>query len=216
MCGHAMSARNDPFDRPFMLAAVSIGGAYVLIVFTVQKLHGTDAAGVTGVALTALATAIFREYENLQFRRTAQAKGWSVEIPRINFSYAILLVSACMGIQGFVSIVAAVGFAVLTGSDVTYENVNAWLGRLGYERYMVLMAAVFFLTGLLAGRTAPAARYLYVSAVSLFYVALVIAWLALMGTTTGHASAAAGVLGITALLFVVCATAGAWLGFRRR
>jgi hypothetical protein len=121
-----------------------------------------------------------------------------------------------MGLQGFVSTVAAAGVTLFTGSDVSYENVNVWLGGLGYERYMVIMAAVFFLTGLLAGRTAPAARYVYATAVSLIYVASFVGFLFLVRTRIEHAGAAASILGITALLFVVCATAGAWLGFRRR
>ena len=47
-------ARKKLFDRKFVLAAVLIGVAYAVIVVLVEKIVGKEAAGVAGVALTAL------------------------------------------------------------------------------------------------------------------------------------------------------------------
>jgi hypothetical protein len=50
----------EMFDRKFVVAAIVIGVAYTTIVVVLGTLIGKDAAGIAGVALTALATGIFQ------------------------------------------------------------------------------------------------------------------------------------------------------------
>ena len=72
------------FDRKFVYAACAIGAAYALIIAVLGALVGKEAAGVAGVALTALATAIFKQFETLRFQTIAEQEERTVVIPRLN------------------------------------------------------------------------------------------------------------------------------------
>lgn len=54
---------NTAFDKTFMTTAVIIAIIYTSIVIIINKLLGKEAAGVAGVALTALAAAAFKQLE---------------------------------------------------------------------------------------------------------------------------------------------------------
>ncbi|SEL41782.1 hypothetical protein SAMN04488505_102225 [Chitinophaga rupis] len=54
-------------DKRFIVTALSISVVYVFIIVLLSKLINKETAGVAGVALTAIATAIFKQYENLRF-----------------------------------------------------------------------------------------------------------------------------------------------------
>lgn len=90
-------------DRKFVSAAVLIGSAYALIVVAIGFFAGKEAAGVAGVALTAIATAVFKQFENLRFRqlREAEGKEIAVESPLV----LLTLVSSISGAQGLVGVV---------------------------------------------------------------------------------------------------------------
>jgi hypothetical protein len=77
-------ATRELFDKKFVIAAIVLGGIYALIVVLIGIMIGKDAAGVAGVALTALATALFKKYETLQFRRMSDGESAWVDVPPIN------------------------------------------------------------------------------------------------------------------------------------
>lgn len=62
-------------DGKFVLAALIIGAAYSVIVVLLAYFAGKEMAGVAGVALTALATAIFKQFERLRFEAVAVTEG---------------------------------------------------------------------------------------------------------------------------------------------
>ncbi|MDB5970090.1 MAG: hypothetical protein JWQ90_2540 [Hydrocarboniphaga sp.] len=88
------------FDRKFVVAASAIGLLYALIVAALGALVGKEVAGVAGVALTALATGIFRQFETLRFRRIAQENpGYAVSFPRFSFARMTLFIFTFLGAQ---------------------------------------------------------------------------------------------------------------------
>ena len=94
------------FDRKFVIAAVLVGVVYTLVVILVEKIVGKEAAGVAGVALTAIAVAIFQKFETLRFRTISDDKSTWVDVPPINVSRVIVLTFAFLGAQyvfGFAS-----------------------------------------------------------------------------------------------------------------
>jgi hypothetical protein len=57
------AASAQVFDKKFVMAAALVGAVYAAVVATLGALVGKEAAGVAGVALTALATGIFKQFE---------------------------------------------------------------------------------------------------------------------------------------------------------
>src|SRR5207247_8624726 len=92
----------------FLSAACEIGAAYSLIITGLSFLLGKEAAGVAAVALTALATAIFKQFETLRFKTIAEHEERTVSIPRLNIPYLLLLVFAFNGIQVLVGMLSGV------------------------------------------------------------------------------------------------------------
>ena len=103
------------FDQRFVYAACTIGAAYALIIAGLGSWLGKEAAGVAGVALTALATAIFKQFETLRFKRIAEREERTVSIPRLNMPYLLLLVFAMAGIQYLVGMLFGAILARLDG-----------------------------------------------------------------------------------------------------
>jgi hypothetical protein len=99
-----MQKATEFFDKKFVYAACAIGAAYALIIAGLGSLLGAQAAGVAGVALTALATAIFKQFETLRFKTIAEQEERTVSIPRLNIPYLLLLVCAFQGIQLFLGL----------------------------------------------------------------------------------------------------------------
>src|SRR5262249_57597604 len=96
-----MQEATEFLDKKFVYAACAIGAAYALIISGLGFLLGKEAAGVAGVALTALASAIFKQFETLRFKTIAEQQERTVSIPRLNFPYFLLLVFAFHGFQVF-------------------------------------------------------------------------------------------------------------------
>lgn len=93
-------------DKKFIATALVIGLVYASIVLIVSRLIGKEAAGVVAVALTAIATAIFRQFENLKFVSKP-----TKEIP-ISFSFGSSLIIG-LAILSLVQIVNKIGDSVL-------------------------------------------------------------------------------------------------------
>src|SRR5262245_66071918 len=87
-----MQEATEFLDKKFVYAACAIGAAYALIISGLGFLLGKEAAGVAGVALTALASAIFKQFETLRFKTIAEQQERTVSIPRLNLPYLLLLV----------------------------------------------------------------------------------------------------------------------------
>jgi hypothetical protein len=99
-------ARKKLFDGKFVRAAVLIGVAYAVIVVVVEKIVGKEAAGVAGVALTALAVGTLQRFETLRFRKISDDKSTWVDVPPVNVWRVIVLTFAFFGAQyvfGFAS-----------------------------------------------------------------------------------------------------------------
>src|SRR5262249_56048662 len=86
-----MQEATEFLDKKFVYAACAIGAAYALIISGLGFLLGKEAAGVAGVALTALASAIFKQFETLRFKTIAEQQERTVSIPRLNLPYLLFL-----------------------------------------------------------------------------------------------------------------------------
>jgi hypothetical protein len=82
------------FDRKFVLAAVLVGVAYTVIVVSVEKIVGKEAAGVAGVMLTAIAVGTLQKFETLRFRRISADESTWIDIPPVSVSRVIVLIFA--------------------------------------------------------------------------------------------------------------------------
>jgi hypothetical protein len=92
-------ATKELFDKKFVIAAILIAVAYVAIVVLIGALLGKDAAGVSGIALTALATGLFRKFETLRFRKISEEKSKFVEVPPVNIWRVIISAFAFIGAE---------------------------------------------------------------------------------------------------------------------
>ena len=92
-------AKQNLCDRKFVIAAVVIGSSYALMVALVGRMLGKDAAGVAGIALTALPTALLRQFETLRFRKMSENDSVCVDVPRVNFTRVTTITFAFMGAQ---------------------------------------------------------------------------------------------------------------------
>ena len=127
--------------------------AYSLIVVVLLAcLLGKDAAGVAAVALTALAAAIFKQFETLRFRQIPERESTVIFVQRLYSWYLLLLMFSFYGLS--------VVFWVLPGtlSHKVWRHSPA-----GYINYISLLLLVLsqFVGGFISGKTAPARRYSY-------------------------------------------------------
>lgn len=86
------------FDRKFVNAAIAIGVGYAVVIAIISSLLGRDAAGAAGVALTALATGIFKQFESLRFTRTSDRQT-TIEVPKLRIGYLILVSLSFLGAE---------------------------------------------------------------------------------------------------------------------
>jgi hypothetical protein len=145
-------------DKQFVVAACSIGVVYGGVTLGVQHVIGQSAAGVVGVALSALAVAILKQFENLRFKREVSESGTVIKLPRFQMSHLLMGMCAFMGLQVLLGFVVAVVLVATQGPLVLFQ----YLPRLmaGETKLIAEMAGMtalaFFLGGMLMGRTVPA------------------------------------------------------------
>jgi hypothetical protein len=161
-----MHQATEFFDKKFVYAACAIGAVYALIIAGLGFLLGKEAAGVAGVALTALAGAIFKQFETLRFKRIAEREERTVSIPRLNIAYLILLVCAFQGIQLFVGLLLSGIFTSFGWFKVTPSTTFESFGEIMTDyRFLVSIvgatALSYFTGGYLCGRTAPRVSFSY-------------------------------------------------------
>lgn len=216
------------FDRKFVYAACAIGAAYALIIAVLGALVGKEAAGVAGVALTALATAIFKQFETLRFQTIAEKEERTVSIPRLNIPYLVLLALAFHGIQVLVGMLfgvflTAFGLLKITPST-TFESFGEFMS--GYKILIPIVGAAgvsFFAGGYLCGKTAPRVSFSYalIGSILSLLIAMIMNvmneiaqdWRAALSML---ANPGFYVFGIFWGAYVVCAFLGARIGFRGR
>lgn len=88
------------FDKKFVIAASLIGFVYAAVIATLGSFVGKEVAGVAGVALTALATAIFKQFETLRFRSLAETdETQTLVVPKLSFARILLLCFSFSGAQ---------------------------------------------------------------------------------------------------------------------
>ena len=155
------------FDRQFAVAAVVIGLSYALIVAMLGMLLGEPAAGVAGVALTALATALFTRFEGLRFKKTATT---TIEIATFGSWSTLLLAFSFLGCE--VVLGAVVGIAYLlagmtpdsTSGIGLFENLsNPSVGI----SLLVARTVAFFAIAFCAARVITQVRYSHILIVAL-------------------------------------------------
>jgi hypothetical protein len=214
----------EMFDRKFVVAAIVIGVAYTTIVVVLGTLIGKDAAGIAGVALTALATGIFKQFETLRFRQQTDDSTKSIELPAFRIWYFLLILFAFIGVQvvlGAVlgSIIGALGWMPDMTRPETLLNLltdkRIWISIVG------LTAIGYFIGGYLIGKTAPSVTYTY-AIVATFLTNLLTLLLQVIPLLVRDLSAikifaepSTYTSGIFWLLFVFVSLIGAKLGFRK-
>jgi hypothetical protein len=223
-----MQQATQLFDRKFVYAACAIGAAYALIIAGLGSLLGAQAAGVAGVALTALATAIFKQFETLRFKTIAEQEERTVSIPRLNIPYLLLLVCAFQGIQLFLGLLLGIiidsfGWFKVTPST-TLESFGKMMSDYRFLVSILGVAAVsYFIGGYLCGRTAPRVSFSYalIGSILSLVVATILQIIRAMaqdwrGALSTLANPGFYVFGIFWGVYAACAFLGARVGFRGR
>jgi hypothetical protein len=203
-------ATKELFDKKFVIAAIILGAIYALIVVLVGVAFGKEAAGVAGVALTALATAVFSKFETLQFRRISDEESKWVDLPPINIWRVAMFMFAFLGANHFFGV--AVGLLPET-----------WLG----DTQIILFALgitlfVFFILSFVGAKAIVRLRYgtvavavVFTQTISILYAFLVFRPEVVEMTKDGMGPAL-GFHGVACLVFVVVALLGVRLGLPSR
>jgi hypothetical protein len=141
----------DPiFDRKFVGAATVIGGVYASIVVALAEFIGKEAAGVAGVALTALATAIFKQFETLRFKEVLSDPA-EVEIPRVLSWRMLVVVLAFLSVQVLWSFLVS-GVGLIFGWEFnTSDSLSV----------AVLLITAYMIGGAIILKSFPNASYSY-------------------------------------------------------
>jgi hypothetical protein len=203
-------ATKELFDKKFVIAAIIVGAIYALIVVVVDTVIGKEAAGVAGVALTALATALFSKFETLQFRRISDEESNWVYVPPINIWRVAMFMFAFLGANHFLAL--AVAFLPET-----------WLG----DTQVILFALgitlfVYFILSFVGAKAIVRLRYSTVAVAvvltqttSILYAFLVLRS-AVVEVTKDGMGLALGAHGVACLVFVVVALLGVRFGLPSR
>ncbi len=104
--GEAMTTTPSPspaspptgLDHGFVLAAILIGFAYVLLISLVGYVAGKEAAGVAGVFLTALAVALLKYWERLRFQQLPSQETLTIQIASFRWGLFAILFFTYLGI----------------------------------------------------------------------------------------------------------------------
>lgn len=234
-----MSATDDApkvFDRKFVFAASLIGIAYALFMALLAHVATPAVAGAAGVALTSVATAIFKQFENLRFRQVAEDRGVTVEVLKFRFGPFVAAVIACSIIVFAIPMI--VGFSMLAyrlsfypmKDSADLSRAFAMSAEFGMElgsnpwivftvRLVTIMAHALF--GALCASVAPKrVAYWYAIAAALTLqlldpVVLTIMWVVSKAGNSGWTPQYT-IEGIWSAAYVSAAFAGALLWGRRR
>lgn len=145
------------FDRPFAIAAFVIGLSYALIISGLGLLLGKEAAGPAGVALTSLATAVFKRFEGLRFQRAATT---SIEMPTVGIWSLLLLALTFLGAELVFGVLA--GLAIVGFPPDPEASTGEFVEFLLSPSLLLLIGArmlAYFLTGYCAARAITRLRY---------------------------------------------------------
>jgi hypothetical protein len=211
-------------DRGFVWAAVVIGTVYVSLVVAAAALVGKEAAGVASVALTALATAVFQQFERLRFRTLSNEETKVISLPDFSVWNLTLIVFAFVGLESVGGMllglaVAAKSMEVEFLQFMTSDSLSALM-----RQWELLLAAVAikcfctFLGGIGCGRMAQSHHYGY-AALGSFLATFISAALPVLAAMVGVNASLKDVMdsGIYLLtpfwlLYVLCAMVGARAG----
>jgi hypothetical protein len=214
------------FDRKFVIAATLIGVVYTALVVILGTVLGKEAAGVAGVALTALATGIFKQFETLRFRQQTSDAGVSINVPAFRIWYFLLILFAFFGLQTVLGFILGVVFVAL-GQTPDVSDPLAFSAFFSSWRLYVLLgvnAVAYFFGGYLVGKTAPSVTYTYAVVAAMLSLILpvivqVTAILILGGLATLKLSAADMVANLYLaafwLAYIFATLIGSKLGFRK-
>lgn len=148
------------FDRKFVGAASLIGLIYAAVIAALSSFAGKE---VAGVALTALATAIFKQFETLRFRELAETdETHTIVIPKLSILRLLLLCFSFFGAQVLLGMMAST-VLVMTKSmpDISriqdiFELLSNWKV---FSVVIGLKLVAFFLVGYLIRRTDRVSLY---------------------------------------------------------
>lgn len=114
-----MNAATTPqlLDKKFIAAASMIGAIYAVIVVTLGSLLGKEAAGVAGVALTAIATGIFKQFETLRFRQVEASEQFEVEVPVFSWWQLTVFTSFFLGLKFFFGVLFGIWISSTSGAQ---------------------------------------------------------------------------------------------------
>jgi len=209
-------------NRKFIIAVIVIGLSYALIVAVLGLLVGQSAASVASVALTALATTVFKKFEDLRFKKTATT---TIEIATLGIWAVLLLFFSFFGCQlvmgQIVSLVlTAVGFKPdLTGSLSDFIDFFSIPSVLII--YFLATSFAYFSAAYCAARVITQLRYSQVLIVGLL-VLIFNAFILILQTALHLTSIEEIILfwsdsystGILWIVYLASALFGAWLAAR--
>jgi hypothetical protein len=149
-------------DKQFLFAASGIGVVYAGVTLAVQHFLGPPSAGVVGVALSALALAIFKEFEKLRFKGE-QADTTTVAIPRLRLWFLSLSVFGTLGAQICVASIGVLVVVMVKGPAVIF---TIFAGMITGDNKVIAGLAIvtglsFFVAGFVIGKNAPGRAVLH-------------------------------------------------------
>jgi hypothetical protein len=151
------------FDKKFVAAALIIGTAYAALMVWVGNFIGKEAAGVGGVALTALATGIFKQFETLRFKAVTERDAKLVPIPAPSPYVVLLLVFAFSGAQAILGLFAGiflVAFDILPTGLAALQSLAGLMTNWRVISVLVGFTALTYLFGsFIAAKSISSLRY---------------------------------------------------------
>lgn len=155
------TATTQSMDRGFVAAAILIGAAYMLIMVVLNKFVGAAAASVGGVALTAFATGVFKQFETLRFKAVEHPH--VVALPSVRGYDVTAAIMSLYGVQVMTGLVGAPFLIWIVGkldSSFSFDPVtNPLLQVMSDHRLLagilILSLISFWLGGFLVGKTVP-------------------------------------------------------------
>jgi hypothetical protein len=192
------------FDKKFVFAACLIGVVYTAVVVAIAHFFGKDAAGVAGAALTVLAVAIFRQFENLRFRPVSAVDGRQLSYSKPNVWVLLLFTLMLVGTQTIGGLPAG-----LLVSHVRVPQ-SPWIWLLILYHGLLYMGGAF-----VAAKALPDVRYstmLLAFVLSAAFLLTVPTLLALLQSRPVLNMFGTAPTTVFWLGYLVSTLAGAWLG----
>ncbi|MDB5121844.1 MAG: hypothetical protein JWN56_3062 [Sphingobacteriales bacterium] len=89
-------------NTPFIITTVTISCIYLIIIILIKNFLGEEVAGVAGVSLTGLTTALYKKFETVKFEEVNKVRSNSTTTNNINYWNLLAIVCLLYGVAQLV------------------------------------------------------------------------------------------------------------------